>query len=65
MPSHFQNYVTNFNRIRMSELIDHYALQARTTSLQASLIFNPVTNRCYSEGFTASAPSTPTSAFAL
>ena len=47
MASHFQNYVTTLNRIRLSEMIDHYAIQYRAVRLQPSLVFNPVTNRCY------------------
>ena len=49
MGPHYKSYVTNLNRVRLSEMIDHHALQSRAGRLQPSLIFNPVTKRCYSE----------------
>lgn len=59
MASHFQNYVTNLNRVRLSEMIDHYAIQSRAVRLQPSLIFNPVTSRCYSEGIISAVHQIP------
>jgi hypothetical protein len=48
MPSHFQFYVANFNRVRIHELIDHHATLARHGRARASLIVNPLTGRPYS-----------------
>lgn len=43
MASHFQNYVSNFNRVRLSEMIDFYARQTRLDNARPSLVVNPLT----------------------
>lgn len=43
MASHFQNYVSNFNRVRLSEMIDFYARQTRIENARPSLVVNPLT----------------------
>lgn len=48
MPSHFQSYAANFNRVRLHELIDHHATLARHSRVRPSLIVNPLTGRPYS-----------------
>ena len=47
MASHYQNYVSNFNRVRLSELIDYYALQSRIELARPSLVVNPLTSLPY------------------
>ncbi|NOT71778.1 MAG: hypothetical protein HOP09_11020 [Hyphomicrobium sp.] len=58
MPSHFQVYLGNLNRVRLSEMIDFYAMQARIDRAKPSLVFQPLTGRCYSyDGIAAPQPS--------
>ena len=47
MASHFKSYLHNLNRIRMAELIDHYGVEHRSTTLRPSLIANPLTGLPY------------------
>lgn len=47
MASHFQNYVSNLNRVRLAELIDHHELQGRIDKARPSLIVNPLTSVIY------------------
>ena len=47
MPSHFKNYVANFNRVRMSELIDFHAEALRRTRVKPSLVVHPWTGKFY------------------
>lgn len=49
MPSHFQVYVGNFNRIRMGELIDFHIMQERLARARPSLVVQPLTGYAYSE----------------
>lgn len=48
MPSHFQVYVGNFNRIRMGELIDFHIMQERLARARPSLVVQPLTGYAYS-----------------
>ena len=47
MPSHFKTYVANFNRIRLSEMIDFHADQARLSRMKPSLVVHPWTGKFY------------------
>ena len=47
MPSHFQTYAANFNRVRMSEMIDYHIIQARMGRAKPSLVVNPLTGVFY------------------
>lgn len=47
MRSHYQNYVANFNRVRLSEMIDYHICQARMANARASLVVNPLTGAFY------------------
>lgn len=47
MPTHFKTYVANFNRIRLSEMIDFHAERARMQQLKPSLVVHPWTGRFY------------------
>lgn len=48
MPSHFQFYVANFNRVRLNELIDYHEAQGRISRAVPSLVVNPLTRQFYS-----------------
>ena len=48
MPTHFQFYVANFNRVRLNELIDYHEAQGRITRAVPSLVVNPLTRQFYS-----------------
>lgn len=43
----YKSYLANLNRIRFIELIDNCQAELRFNSLQASLVFNPVTGLAY------------------
>jgi hypothetical protein len=47
MRSHYQNYVANFNRLRMAELVDFHNEQSRLERAKPSLIANPLTGEFY------------------
>jgi hypothetical protein len=47
MPSHYKSYVANFNRVRMSEMIDFHFEQLRVRSMKPSLVVHPLTGRSY------------------
>ncbi len=49
MSSHYQAYVSNFNRVRLSEIIDFYALQLRVAQARPSLVVNPLTSQFYED----------------
>lgn len=51
MSSSYQIYVANFNRVRISEMIDYYATSARLSRATASLIANPLTGQFYGEAW--------------
>lgn len=57
MPSHFKTYVANFNRIRLSEMIDFHADQARLSRMKPSLVVHPWTGKFYDPVESACAPS--------
>jgi hypothetical protein len=48
MTQHFQAYVSNLNRVRLIELIDHEATRLRHARAKPSLIVNPLSGRPYS-----------------
>jgi hypothetical protein len=48
MTQHFQAYVSNFNRMRLIEMIDREAMRSRQARARASLIFNPLSGEPYS-----------------
>lgn len=58
MPSHFKTYVANFNRIRLSEMIDFHADQARLNRMKPSLVVHPWTGKFYEPAEIEGAPST-------
>ena len=47
MPSHFQTYAANFNRLRLSQMLDNHEFQGRLSRSKASLIVNPLTGSFY------------------
>lgn len=47
MPTYFNSYVANFNRVRMSELIDFHAEVARRNNVKPSLVVHPWTGQFY------------------
>jgi hypothetical protein len=47
MPSHFNTYVANFNRVRLGELIDYHETQMRMSRARASLVVNPLSRQFY------------------
>jgi hypothetical protein len=51
MSSNYQIYVANFNRMRISEMIDYYATTARMSRATASLVANPLTGQFYGEAW--------------
>lgn len=54
MPSHFDVYIGNLNRIRLSEMIDYYAMQARLERAKPSLVVQPLTGAFYGAAQAAS-----------
>jgi hypothetical protein len=61
MPSHFNVYVANFNRVRLGELIDYHETQARMARATASLIVNPLTLEFYADTYAEQAIQATTS----
>ena len=49
MTSHFNSYVSNFNRVRLSEMIDRREFETRRNRARASLVTNPLTGIFYGE----------------
>jgi hypothetical protein len=61
MTQHFQAYVSNLNRVRLIELIDHEAALIRHARARPSLIVNPLSGRPYmaAEGLSQEAEPVP------
>lgn len=44
MSMHFKSYVSNLNRVRFAELIDHHAARIRHAKVRLSIVNNPPIN---------------------
>ena len=42
MSTYFKSYVSNLNRVRLAELIDHHAARIRHAKLRLSIVHNPL-----------------------
>jgi hypothetical protein len=47
MTPHFRAYVSNLNRVRLAELLDHHAIALRHGRARPSLIVNPLSGYPY------------------
>jgi hypothetical protein len=49
MPSQYNLYVANFNRVRLSEMLDRHEFETRRNRVKASLVVNPLSGYFYGE----------------
>lgn len=47
MATHYQTYMATLNRVRLSELIDFYAMESRLQQAKPSLVVHPLTGQFY------------------
>jgi hypothetical protein len=59
MPSQFQRYVANINRVSLGALIDYHEAQGRLARAKPSLIVQPLTGEFYGAPRSTAAFSPP------
>ncbi|MBY0560183.1 hypothetical protein [Hyphomicrobium sp.] len=42
MSTYFKSYVSNLNRVRLAELIDHHLARVRLAKVRLSIVSNPL-----------------------
>lgn len=47
MTAHFRSYLSNLNRVRLVELVDHHATSLRHGRARPSLVVNPLSGLLY------------------
>ncbi|SFV32627.1 hypothetical protein [Hyphomicrobium facile] len=45
MSTYFKSYVSNLNRVRLAELIDHHLARVRHGKVRLSIVINPLINQ--------------------
>ena len=45
MSTYFKSYVSNLNRVRLAELIDHHLARVRHAKARLSIVSNPLINQ--------------------
>lgn len=45
MSPHFKSYVSNLNRVRLVEMIDHHAARVRYAKARLSIVHNPLSDQ--------------------